>query len=514
MDRWLRGAFGALLVLGMAAPSSQGRADDVWETPSPGVMYLRRTTSNPWDIHAALIDLCAPGVRVRATRSDERTRVVSAWAEEVGAAVAINGDFFSWESGYKTSGLSMGDGERWVDTADDDTWALIAFGEMRAEIFAEALVVNPPETWMRETLGGVPLVVQDGAAITSYPGWSFCSARHPRTAVGITEDRRTLILVAVDGRSDQSVGMTCPELGDLMESLGSHVAVNLDGGGSTTLYMQGRGVVNRPSGGSERVVANHLGVVLDGTTGVNACPAGGGTETPPGGFPRCAADAGRPGATVEVDDSDACFSTMGPSIFDGPDHVYTYAVDCGGARGPRACDQSDTSGRWTFHVEQAGAYRFEAHIPAASPTEHALSARAPYRIAHLDGETSSVVDQESGRGTWVALGELALGVQNNVFVELHDNTGEPYARGSASNRVVTFDAVRMVGAASNDGGPSAGPDAGTAPDAGLVDGGAPMSRPGPIEGCRAATGPRESGSGLLLVWAAVTGLLIRRRRFS
>ena len=65
-------------------------------------------------------------------------------------------------------------------------------------------------------------------------------------------------LVVVDGRSDRSVGMTLVELGDAMRTLGVWDALNFDGGGSTTLVIDGR-VVNMPTDASgERAVGNAL----------------------------------------------------------------------------------------------------------------------------------------------------------------------------------------------------------------------------------------------------------------
>lgn len=79
----------------------------------------------------------------------------------------------------------------------------------------------------------------------------FCLARHPRTAAGVRADG-TLIFVTVDGRQPEtSVGMSIPELTDLMLELGCVSAMNLDGGGSTTMVINGQ-VVNRPSGSSPR----------------------------------------------------------------------------------------------------------------------------------------------------------------------------------------------------------------------------------------------------------------------
>jgi hypothetical protein len=79
----------------------------------------------------------------------------------------------------------------------------------------------------------------------------FFLARHPRTAVGVRADG-TLLFVTVDGRRpEESVGMSLPELTDLMLELGAVSAINLDGGGSTTMVIKGK-VVNRPSGGMAR----------------------------------------------------------------------------------------------------------------------------------------------------------------------------------------------------------------------------------------------------------------------
>jgi hypothetical protein len=88
--------------------------------------------------------------------------------------------------------------------------------------------------------------------------------RHPRTAAGVTSDGKTLILLTVDGRQPGvSVGVTLPEMADLMLELGAHDAVALDGGGSTSFYLKranGSLLTNRPSDSEWRPVGNHLGV--------------------------------------------------------------------------------------------------------------------------------------------------------------------------------------------------------------------------------------------------------------
>lgn len=83
-------------------------------------------------------------------------------------------------------------------------------------------------------------------------------ARHPRSAVGLSRDGNTMWLFVVDGRSATSAGMTLVELADAMRALGAWDALNFDGGGSTTLVIDGK-VVNAPTDASgERAVANAL----------------------------------------------------------------------------------------------------------------------------------------------------------------------------------------------------------------------------------------------------------------
>jgi hypothetical protein len=87
---------------------------------------------------------------------------------------------------------------------------------------------------------------------------------HPRTAVGIDHDTGEVLLLVVDGRQSFSRGCTMVEMADMMIDLGADDALNLDGGGSSTMVAKKSngttGVVNRPSDGFERSVANALEV--------------------------------------------------------------------------------------------------------------------------------------------------------------------------------------------------------------------------------------------------------------
>lgn len=104
-------------------------------------------------------------------------------------------------------------------------------------------------------LGGGPILLDGGQS----PQWQPPLPRHPRTGIGWNEER--FFLVVVDGRQKGlSAGMTFPELAALMRRLGCTHAMNLDGGGSSTLWLDGH-IMNSPSDGRERRVANSLIVV-------------------------------------------------------------------------------------------------------------------------------------------------------------------------------------------------------------------------------------------------------------
>ncbi len=109
-----------------------------------------------------------------------------------------------------------------------------------------------PKSWLlaQDIVGGAGLLIRDGRDIEDWSierfNQGFAENRHPRTMIGTAADS-TIWLVTVDGRQpEQSVGMTLVELRALAHRLGLVNALNLDGGGSTTMWVQGQ-VVNRPS---------------------------------------------------------------------------------------------------------------------------------------------------------------------------------------------------------------------------------------------------------------------------
>ena len=125
---------------------------------------------------------------------------------------------------------------------------------------------------VRNAIGARELLVRDGQIEILPNRPAQIADHHPRTALGVTANGG-VIMVTVDGRSEDSGGLDLVELAEMMISLGAVSALNLDGGGSTTMAVRKPGdvevsIVNTPSdAGGERTVANSLLVVSTIPTG-------------------------------------------------------------------------------------------------------------------------------------------------------------------------------------------------------------------------------------------------------
>jgi exopolysaccharide biosynthesis protein len=124
------------------------------------------------------------------------------------------------------------------------------------------ITTNPDWNKLKIAVTGSAILLKDGQIPSPY---SFTIAgRQPRTIVGSSKDGSQLMLVTVDGRQNSSIGMTQEEASQLMLELGAYNALNLDGGGSTTMVARsdsgGLEVKNNPSDGSSRGIATAVGI--------------------------------------------------------------------------------------------------------------------------------------------------------------------------------------------------------------------------------------------------------------
>lgn len=126
----------------------------------------------------------------------------------------------------------------------------------------DTLLYAQPST---DVVSGVPQLIKNGKIDITWEqekaSRSFVETRHPRTAVAKLKGGKFLMLTA-DGRTDESAGLDLYDLAKYMLELGAVDAMNLDGGGSTTMFLDGK-VVNRPSDkDGERKVGDAILVTL------------------------------------------------------------------------------------------------------------------------------------------------------------------------------------------------------------------------------------------------------------
>jgi len=241
----------------------------------------------PLHLHFVSIDLRDPSIAVRVFRGGDDPDGPGPWqtklttvrivAEREHLDVAVNGNFFMTREHISIAGRTtpyfpgnwacavgwaMSDGKLWSDWPASASLVVDAAGKVHISRYDRI-----PED-ARQIVSGSQLLVADGRNI------AVGTDLAPRTAAGVDRDGRTLILLVIDGRRPAySAGETLPQLADEMIHLGCNWALNLDGGGSSTLAVRDPStgqirIVNRPSDGHdlpiplslERPVADVLGI--------------------------------------------------------------------------------------------------------------------------------------------------------------------------------------------------------------------------------------------------------------
>lgn len=202
----------------------------------------------------------------RATGGEPARETVEAIAaRRPGAIAAINAGFFSLQTGRPTDFLKI-DGEVVTGTnrprgavgiLDGDDATTLIFDRLTVAARTRPPTYKPllgtsPADWAKAShaISGAGLLMLDGRELTDWAeeriAAGFDTTRHPRTIIGIDADG-AIWLVTVDGRNPSlSLGMSFTELQRLSKRLGLRSVLNLDGGGSTTMWVDGR-IVNHPS---------------------------------------------------------------------------------------------------------------------------------------------------------------------------------------------------------------------------------------------------------------------------
>ena len=283
---------------------------DAWQVTQPfvGITYSIKTVSEPRPLrmHVAQVDLTAPGIRFKVSPPGGEREVVRQstlnFLIQEHAQLAINAHYFlPFPSEDKTAwiiGLGASEGNVFsAFEAPEQSYALVAYAaaiNIDRDNHASIVQIDPSFADRKHVRGNIPLwnvvagssqIVTAGRVTVPYyrddnhfdgeldPGGPnnysnakpWADATTARTAIGLSQDRRTLTLFTVDVRGG-SEGMRLSEVADvLIADFNVADALNLDGGGSTTMAMEGAdgvpSIVNvssdNPSG---RVVATSLAV--------------------------------------------------------------------------------------------------------------------------------------------------------------------------------------------------------------------------------------------------------------
>lgn len=252
--------------------------------PLPGIVCIFETRTNPPQrLFIAQIDLMNPKLHLRVAPGGPDPDGPGKWettlmqptkiAAREKFDFVVNGDFF------KARGVNDGEGtnaafraEQWAlaegpAVTDGTIWSTCTNARPCLVVHKNGAVTiamrqrPADDDW--EVVGGNTLLVHDGKAV---PHKS--NARHPRTVAGLDAGGRRLTILVVDGRKPGvALGMSYAELADEMLRLGCNDALNLDGGGSSMMAVRdavgAMKILNEPTDGRERAVANVLGISVD-----------------------------------------------------------------------------------------------------------------------------------------------------------------------------------------------------------------------------------------------------------
>jgi Phosphodiester glycosidase len=268
----LRARLAALLVVVLAAlPAAQHASLGSAERIADGVLLFHfddeALLDPPGHIAVQALRVDPRSVRLEVALAEDRSparETVVSIAKRRGAIAAVNAGFFVLADGapqaiLKTGGRLIGGSSRGRGAvAIPRRSAPLLFDRVTVDATPAVPVYRPrlgsrPADWAAapDIISGAGLLIRDGREVAEWTdeqlSAGFDTTRHPRTMIGVDRDG-AIWLVTVDGRQPWlSLGMTFTELKRLANRIGLVSALNLDGGGSTTMVVTGGWIVNHPS---------------------------------------------------------------------------------------------------------------------------------------------------------------------------------------------------------------------------------------------------------------------------
>jgi len=233
-----------------------------WEPVAACVDYAQMQPH----VHVVRTDLHCPEVRLEVTPEGQRGQTTSGYARESGVTVAVNANFFQMDTLVPRGDVVAG-GVAWRQVSKADGLPrLVCDRSKRCEIS----VVSERGDGISEMKPDIEVTglqfYRDGGFHCSPGAPAACagsnaSEKNPRTLAGLSLDGRWLYLLVLEGRQRSFSGFTLAESAGLLADLRIDAGLNLDGGGSSTLVINGRRVNALPvKQAAERPVANQLGI--------------------------------------------------------------------------------------------------------------------------------------------------------------------------------------------------------------------------------------------------------------
>ncbi len=286
---WIVIIVGVLAVLGLSTGGyllyDRGRPAPVplKQELFEGVIYRRlvRVLPRPMIAHVLTIDTKGTGVEFLVTPPDSegelplKARTTSQFLEEFDVQIAVNGSGFSpwWSNGpadyyphvgdpVAPHGFTASDGSIYWTTSNTEGTPPSLYISRR-----NALSFNNRPNRVHSAISGNRMIVLKGDIAPELDDPN----PQPRTAIGTNRNGRYVYLVVVDGRQPfYSEGATFRELAELLIDQGAYIAMSLDGGGSSTMVVEGEDgqpmILNSPIDhlipGTERPVATHIGIYI------------------------------------------------------------------------------------------------------------------------------------------------------------------------------------------------------------------------------------------------------------
>lgn len=241
-----------LLTFAVSCANPQWRKEKL----APGLVWRHTHTTqlfkSPQNIHALQVDLDKRQLELAFVT--DTFLPTSQFGKENKALAAVNAGFFKIKEGRGSATYLRVNGQTIDNLPTQDhpqlRGALILKGGSNARVeYAQPNTVYNESPADETILVTGPVLLLNGALQPLDTTSSFVTHRHPRTCV-CTLDRNRILLVTADGRNDEALGLSLFELAKLLQMLHCRNAINLDGGGSTTMWIKDKpenGVVNCPS---------------------------------------------------------------------------------------------------------------------------------------------------------------------------------------------------------------------------------------------------------------------------